>query len=402
MYQGVGLRAGFQRARRRVFPGWRAHGLAVGAFLLVAVFSHHATAQSGIGTTPGPAPSVTSSADLQNEKLEQQIRQLELSNEDASSPWRYVIALAPTLAALAAILTFGRGWATQRSESRRQKERDLIQRESEQSESRRQNERDLIQRESESIREFDARFATVVSNLGSDSIARQAGAAATLPLFLAPRYAEFRNHIIRIAIANLRLSRDEIVHNLLVDVLGAAIRAQYVTDEQSAGEAAVNLAETRLRGLNVTGARMPEKLMADRADLINGLFDDGNFWKAELRAATLTGASFRRAGLGQAKLDGADVSYAVFRACQIASAWLRKIDGRYAMFEGAFLQSAHFEEADLRGARFAGADLADCYFLRAQLDTGALQSILKSKRWRTAHFDPEVREWLLANRSKQA
>jgi Pentapeptide repeats (9 copies) len=380
----VGLKAGLRRGRRRDFRAWRVHSLAVGALVLLVVMSpHHAVLEPGAGATPGPVPSATSSADLQNEKLRQQIRQLELSNDDASSPWRYVIALAPTLAGLAAVLTFGLGWATQRSESRRQKEHDRI------------------QRESESIREFDARFAGVVSDLGSDSISRQASAAATLPLFLAPRYTDFRSHIIRVASANLRLSRDEIVLNLLVDVLGAAIRAQYaVADQANPGET-VNLTDTYLRGLNVTGASMREKLVADRADLSNGRLDEGDFWKAELRRATLTRASFRHANLGQAQLDGANVSHAVFHACRTTSARLCGIDGRYARFQGAYLQSAHFEDADLRGARFDGADLADCYFLGAELDTGALESVLKSRRWRTAHFDPEVRERLLANSSKQ-
>jgi hypothetical protein len=378
---GGGLKAYRSQAHRGDIKLWGVHSIALGTLLLMFTgYSHHAVSPADTGSAPTPA--ATSSTILQNEKLIQQIRQLEISNEDASSSWRYFIALAPTLAALAAILTFGLGWSTQRSESRRQKEQELT------------------QRNSESIREFDSRFASVVTNLGSDSISRQAIAASTLPIFLTPRYRDFGSHIIRVVSANLRLPRDKIVLDLLIDVLGDAIRSQYAATDQEDPDDRVILADTYVRGLDITGARMREKLVATRADLTQGQLDHSDLWKAELREATLTRASLRNANLGQARLDRANVSYAVFHACRASSASLRGIDGRFALFQGAHLQSAHLEGADLRGARFEGADLADCYFLRAQLDAGALQSILSSQRWRLAHFDPDSRSQLLANASK--
>ncbi len=355
-----------------------AHSIVIGVLLLIVTgYSLHAASRAQTANAPNPA--ATSSAILQNEKLIQQIRQLQISNEDASSPWRYIIALAPTLAALAAILTFGLGWSTQRSESKRQKEKEFI------------------QRTSENIREFDSRFASVVTNLASDSVFRQASAASTLPIFLAPRYQDFSTHIIRVVSANLRLPHDKIVLDLLVDVLGAAIKSQYATTGDEDPDDKVNLTDTYVRGLNITGARMRGKLVADRADFTKSQLDYSDLWKAELREATLTRASLRRANLGQARLDRANVSYAVFHGCLATSASLRGTDGRFAQFRGAHLQSAHLEGADLRGARFEGADLADCYFVHAKLDAGALQSIMSSQRWRLAHFDPDIRSQLLAN-----
>ncbi len=339
--------------------------------------SDHALSQTGPSNAPTPVP--TSSTILQNEKLIQQIRQLEISNQDTLSPWHYVIALAPTLAALAAILTFGLGWWTQQAESRRQKERELI------------------QRESESIREFDSRFASVVTNLASDSTSRQASAASTLPIFLAPRYRDFGSHIIRIVCANLKLPHDKVVLDLLVGALGAAIRSNYAGTDQKTPADRIDLTDAYARGLAITGVRVRENFVATRADLTQSQLDHSDLWKAELREAILARASLRNANLGQARLDGANVCYSVFHGCRASSASLRDIDGRFALFQGAHLQSAHFEDADLRGARFEGADLADCYFLRAQLDTGALRSILSSRRWRLAHFDPDVRDQLLAS-----
>jgi Pentapeptide repeats (8 copies) len=381
------LRAEILRASRADFRAWSTHGLALGVLLLaLAGFSHPTILQSGTARAlpPKESPvlvSPTPSTVLQNEKLVQQIRQLEISNENASSPWRYVIALAPTLAALAAILTFGLGWSTQRSESRRQKDQDRA------------------LRESESIREFDSRFTAVVTNLGSNSISLQASAASTLPIFLSPRYVGFRSHIIRVAIANLRLSGDKVILNLLVDVLGAALRLEYAPDDQETSTETVDLADTYLRSLNIVGVSMRERFAADRADLTHGRMDHSDLWKSEFREALLIGASLRQANLGQARFDGANLSHAILRGCRATSASLRGIDGRFAMLQGASLQSAHFEDADLRGARFDGANLADCYFLRTKLDEGALQSILRSQRWRSAHFDRDIYDQLLAGLS---
>ena len=351
--------------------------MAVGALLLmVTASSRHTLPRLDAAVTPSPTPS--SSTYLQNEKLQQQIRQLEISNEDASNVWHYLIVLAPTAAAFAAILTFSLGWSTQRNESKRQKEKELD------------------QRTSESIREFDGRFASVVTNLGSDSVSLQASAASTLPIFLAPRYRDFGSHIIRVVSANLRFPRDKIVLDLLIDVLGSAIRYQYPANAEEEPADGVDLTDTQSPGLNITRAKLRGKFVADGANLSRGRMDGTDLWKAELRRATLAHASLRQANLGQARLDGADISHAIFHGCPASSVSLRGADGRFAQFQGAHLQSAHLDGADLRGARFEGADLADCYFLQAKLDTGALTSILKSNRWRSAHFEPDVRARLIS------
>jgi uncharacterized protein YjbI with pentapeptide repeats len=296
-----------------------------------------------------------------------------------------VISLAPTLAAVGAVLTFGVGWSTQRAQTRRQKDLDRIQQEA-----------DRAQQEADSIREFDTRFAEVVANLGSDSVSLQASAAAILPVYLNDHYADFTNHIIRVTTANLRLPGNEVVRNLLVEVLGTALRFRYpnVGDEKTAIN--IDLADVYLRALDISGVKMPEKFVADRADLSFCRMDGSNLWKAHMCNASLSGASLRSTDLHQGRLDGADLSHAVLHGCEASSTSLREVDGRYAMFQGAKLMSAHFDNADLRGARFDGANLNDCYFLGAKLDLGALQSILKSNRWRAAHFDGPALDQLLA------
>jgi hypothetical protein len=62
---------------------WGAHSIAVGVFLLMITgYSHHAVVQADVGSVPSPA--ATSSTILQNEKLIQQIRQLEIANKEGT------------------------------------------------------------------------------------------------------------------------------------------------------------------------------------------------------------------------------------------------------------------------------------------------------------------------------
>jgi hypothetical protein len=326
---------------------------------------------------PTHTPRPTSS-ELENEKLIQEIRQLEISNQNQSNPWRYWVILAPTLVGIAAILTFGLGWWTQRSESKRQREKDRV------------------ERENENIREFDSRFASVVSNLGSDSVSLQVSAAAILAIFLDDRYTRFKDHIIRVACANLRVGRSTVVRDLLVDVLGVALKGRYGADSiQSPGER-IDVSDADLHGFNVVNARLRDAFFAERTDLTLSNLDSCDLWKSNLRQAILAEASLRHANLGQARLDQATLVHARFGGCRATSASFRGADARFAMFQGASLQSAHFEDSDLRGARFDGANLADCYFWRAKLDAEALRSMLKGLRWRSAHFDAPVQEQLLA------
>lgn len=333
----------------------------------------------GALSSPSPNPVGTHaspSVQLQNQKLIQEIRQLQLSNQTAASPWHYLVILAPVLVAIAAILTFGLGWSTQRRDARRQSERD----------------RD--QREAESMRRFDASFAGVVTNLGSDSLSLRASAASTLALYLDTRYVEFRSHVLLVAAANLRLGGNEVIRDILIRVLGKALRQTYASYAPPSQEP-VDVSDADLRGLNMSGAILPELFWAARANLSRSCMDSCDLWKSDLRETSLAGASLRRVNLGQARLDRADLTHARLRGSRATSASLREVDGRFAMLQGASLQSAHFEQADLRGARFDGANVADCYFYGAKLDAGALQSLFRSQNWRKAHFDPAVHEKLL-------
>jgi len=312
---------------------------------------------------------------LQVQRLTEEVRQLQIANQSASSPWHYLATLTPAMVGIAAILTFGLGWAKQRADSSRQ--RCL----------------DRQQRESENVRDFDSKFAAAISNLGSDSLSLQASAASVLALFLNVRYRDFWHHIIKVTSANLRLSRDPVIRDLLIDVLGRAVRRSSISTPLK--EDAVDVSGAHLQGINMTGASLPDILTANGTDFTLSRLDSCNLWKSDMREANLARASLRHANIGQSRFDRAELVHAVLDGARASSASLREVDGRYAMFKGASLQSVHFEGSDLRGARFDGANLADCYFYGAKLDRGALESIRRAENWRKAHFDPAtIRELL--------
>jgi uncharacterized protein YjbI with pentapeptide repeats len=340
-------------------------------------------APSAAAGAPGPSAPPTAAAtsgagggasvDMQNRKLEQEIRKLEIDNDRAASGWNSLLTLAPSLAALAAIATVAVSWSKQREDTKLQR---IADRE---------------QQEAESNRQFDANFAGVVANLGSASESLQASAASTLAVFLGSRYTQFHEHVLRVVIANLKTDHAQSVRRLLIGVLGRALTGEgHGRTPAALTGLDLELAGAHLEGLDVATVQFPEEMVIEEADLSDATLDGATMWKAKLSRAVLTKVSARHANLGQARLDGAVLLEARLDGMSATSASLRRVDARNASFKGARLQSAHFDGADLRGARFEGANLTDTYFLTALLDKGALASIVRTDTWRRAHFDDSV------------
>jgi uncharacterized protein YjbI with pentapeptide repeats len=331
-----------------------------------------------------------SNVQLQNEKLREQIRQLQLANQQAASFWHYVSLVGPTLVGIAAILTFGLGWWRQQTDARRQREQDRA------------------SRRAEAVRHFDATIPGVIANLGSGIPSLQASAVSMLEVFA--EGLQFNRDVFRLVIANLRLlnpsagdpddpdsagsaQNDAVIKKQLISVLGSAIRHRPKARAPNA-DAQVDVSETDLPSLDIAGAQLRDVLIASGANLTGAILDNCDVWKADFRGATLGQASLRRANLGQARLDRAEMQHAVLNDARATSASFRGIDGRFALFRGAALQSAHFDGAKLLSARFEGAKIADAYFLKAELDQGAIESLRRAENWQKAHFDPEVQAQL--------
>jgi uncharacterized protein YjbI with pentapeptide repeats len=329
---------------------------------------------SAVSPSNSPSPVLNSSTpNLDERKLRQEIRQLEIANRDAESIWPKFAAITAWVTALAAVTAVVIGWAKQREDMRLQKEKD----------------REL--RTQEALRQFESSFASTLANLSSESRSLQASAAATLLVFAGPKYSEFRERVLRIAVVNLQMRPSEPVQDLLTEVVAGVLMNTTVGDLK---KWRVNLSRCKLQGLTVPAVQLPDVVNACDANLTGAMFDDSDLWKAQLSRAILAEASCRRANLGQASIMEADLKGVNFSGARLMSANLRASHAQYGIFRGAKLQSAHFDNADLRGARFEGANIDDAYFLGAKLDRGALDSLGRTENLRRAHFDTSVRDAL--------
>ena len=110
---------------------------------------------------------------LEEEKLKQEILKFQLENKKLSNFWERYSSSATLLTTLIAVFSLIATIWKQISETSRQKELD-----------RQQRELDRQQRADESLRRLEEKFTTILTNLGSNSLTLQAGAAVSLLTFL--------------------------------------------------------------------------------------------------------------------------------------------------------------------------------------------------------------------------
>ena len=346
-------------------------GLRFVAVLLVAV----ATTAPGAQAVAQPAPSPTPEQ-LESEKLQAEIRKLELESKNLSG-WRgRAAAYAPLAGVLTAIVALIGVFVTLRNgrrEQRRQQDLDRAQREREQE-----------QRENESLRRLDERFTAVLTDLGSTSEAVQAGAAVSLLTFLRPEHRAFHRQVRLVTLANLKVTHAGSVAKLLVRVFEAAVRTEEPLEPLERDLSRAELARVDLSGLDLSEADLAF------ATLRGANLKDATLWRARGHSVDLRGAllSGEHADLREIRFREAKCSDAQFHDANLRAAHLEAADLSRAEFQRARLQSAHFDEATLTGAKFEQADLNDAYFREATLDEAALRSIRRALNWQKAHFSP--------------
>jgi len=127
-----------------------------------------------------------------------------------------------------------------------------------------------------------------------------------------------------------------------------------------------------------------QKAKADRVDLAGLHLEGLDLRDAELRDARLEGAWLNRAKLNAAKMQGA----------RLEGAHLDDADLTYADLAGASLSNA-----DLRGAKFSHALVQDLDLTNAKLNGLDVDWETvpweKSRNWRSANFDPDLKEKLV-------
>jgi uncharacterized protein YjbI with pentapeptide repeats len=353
--------------------------LKVLGILLVIVAAVSGPASAAAQPPPTGNPAATR-AELENDKLSEEIRKLELENDNQDSKREKVLAFAPFVTALVAVVGVVLPIWTLSRERNRQLELD-----------RQQRERELEQQRIESQRRFDEQFAKAVENLGSDNEAVQTGAAVSLASFLRPEYGIFHEQVFRLLCANLRLQQAEGPGRLLLEGFEQAIRLHLEAAAARGERPTVDLARCVLERVDLSDLQLGGVDIAF-ANLRDANLTGANLERARGIDADLEGARLSRANLKEARLHGAKCRGAQFHEATLVSAELRNADLREAEFHRASMQSAHLDDANLEGAKFEQADVRDTFFRRAILDDVARRSLVRAKGWREAHYDPGVLE----------
>jgi uncharacterized protein YjbI with pentapeptide repeats len=315
---------------------------------------------------------------LLSEKLRQETLELYLKNTSQLRVWEVLPSYATFLTAAVAIFgTFATLWR-QISESQRQRELD-----------REQRALDRQQRETESRRRLDDRFTTIITNLGSDSLAIQASAAVSITTFLKEAYPEYHDQVYDMLIANLRIPHDEAINMILVRAFEKALRVKLARVAQSEEPFTVDLSHCSLYGADLQGLNLRSADLKS-TNLQTANLTGADLWRARGIEVRLNKARLSQANLNEARLQKAQIRNAYFHSTNLISADLKEANLYAAKFEQARLQAAHLHRTNLVDAKFEQADLADTYFLGAKLNEQSLRSILRARNWRKAHFDAEV------------
>ena len=360
---------------------------------------------AGMNSHSAPASMTNSdSTQLQQEKLRQEILQLEISNNQASGPQRTLLAWAPFVTALGAIAAVGATLWRQttdldaaRTQLGTEHEKTRIGNEQWREQFLEDQTKNRQQGEQESLRRFDTSLTSVISNLGSGSETLQVNAAAALATFLKPRYAVFHEDLLVVLAANLRLRPTEAVARVLRSDLERLLRLM-LRDPTSYGDAMpgeLDLSRASLRRFDVTGVNFGTLVMdVAFADLSQARLADARLFRLRGREVVLERAYCSRSNLGEARLDGANCRGVVLHDANLISASLKDADLTGAQLQGASLQEAHFERSNLRGADFTGCDVANAFFRGASFDKVSIRTMARgSKRWRNnRNFDDETRQ----------
>ena len=324
--------------------------LATAAAFLVVFLAAPAPAMAA--EAPNPAPT----EQLQQQKLEEEVRKLRIENDRNDGFFGWLVPLAPFITALVAIGTLGAAFYKQSNDNRRQRQADAEQRESA-----------LQQR-------FDEQFSAAVNNVGAAEPGKQAAGAASLLRFATWRDGAYQREILAYLAAQLRIGVEAKVKPLLVDLLGQVLREGAAEQEKPAKGTPgkeLNLAGADLHGLDIEDVPFQGvRLCLTGTDLAAARLRNVQLRRADAERVVLADAGCEATNFGEARLDRARCDGAFFGGARFGAAYLRDASCVDANFRGARLQSAHFERTDFAQADFTAADVNDTYFLGAPLRPG--------------------------------
>lgn len=340
----------------------------LGVILLAAWLLALSNLERWAGTEGGAVAEIDSmsQAELETEKLRQEVRKLATENRDLANSWQKVSSYATIITVVVAVIgAFATIWK-QISESRQDRE----------------------QRETDSRRRMDDKFTSIVKDLGSDNPSLQVSAAVSLMTFLREEYTSFHEQVYLVLLANLKVKHEVQLNRLLIQAFTKALKLRLERQPVSEGEP-LDLTNTSLYRIDLSGLNLPNTDIAF-ADMQLANLRETNLFRVRGYQVNLSKASLTRANLGEARLGEANLSNCHFHETNLVSATMKKANLSGAEFFEAKLQAARMDEANVSGARFERSDLSDTYFLGATIPDQTLKSIRKALNWEKAHFDEET------------
>ena len=354
--------------------------------------------------------------DLEQQKLEEEIRQLRLANEQASGWFAGLLPLAPFLTVLIAVFTLaGALWkqssdvvsARMASEAETKRwreeftEQQLLEATKAQQwreEFTRQQELDRDEAEQEHLGRFDEALSRISTQISSDNPGLSLNGAAALGVFAKERYQDLHVDLLRIVVANLKSAPPDDVSDLLRGHLSRVLQMLFAPGRTLNGDLPVpiDLTELNLNRLDLRGLHLPP---SGALDLAFANLSETRMPRVRGYKAQLNGTRFSRAVLTEARFNRAhaEKKAAIFHQSTLVSATFDDAALPGAEFQRASLQGGKFRRCVLTGAQFEGADVADAYFQDAQFDDAALRSIaLGARNWQgNTHFDADVMQRML-------
>jgi uncharacterized protein YjbI with pentapeptide repeats len=354
-----------QRRRGPMMMAVLAAATAVGLSCVPQVVAHPAVA--AVARVPAQEDS------LEDQKLQEEIRQLRLENDRYDSVWGMLLAGAPFVTALVAIGTLGAAVNKQQRDSLQSRTADLAQREKE-----------LRQR-------YDEQFSAAMTNVGSDHVGLQAAGASALLRLQGNADEALQKELLIYASAQLRLRSSPAVLPMLREVFERAAAQLFAPGRASPALDRLTLRKADLSGVNLAdlvfrGTRVD----LSEAELARATLRGADLWGAKAFKADLHEADCTSANFGPALLIGSDLRRARLRGARMGSAKLDGADLSGADLRGASLQSAHFKGATMNGTKLEHADVNDAYFVDVVMDSATLASLAKAKNVDRAHISPRA------------
>lgn len=294
-------------------------------------------------------------AELETKKLQQEIRQLEISNARELTGRARLLDLAPFLTALLTALGVLIAWSADRKAQRAKAAEDL-----------------RLRAEAAET-QISEQFSFAAAHLAADNPRLRIAGAAAIARLQAHAKPAFQRILLAFLVLQLREDSSDGIRPVLVDTAGRALDALARTVEE---HASVDLSDAHFIGLRLHGTPLSRIVRyAHRARIVSSDLMGADLKNVRADSLEVTDSKCEKTNFAFAVLRGLHATRTNFNGAGFASADLKNSVIADCSFRGARLQSAHFEGSTLTRVDFSFANIDDCYLVGATMDEFTQRSL---------------------------